>query len=114
MLAGSVLDLWDGLVAQSAGGCNGRVAPSPGSAGVRLAGWQGSGVQKFAGPAKAGGARSRRLGELVEAVLLGVGGMEEFTHPPDALFQLLTRELVQAGCGCLGIAHILRWGLVDS
>ena len=71
-------------------------------------------MQKFAGPAKAGGAGSRRLGELVEAVLLGFGGVEEFTHPPDALFQLLTHELVQASCGRLGSAHVLRWGLVDG
>ena len=47
-------------------------------------------MQKFIGPAKAGGAGSRRLVELVEAVLLGVGGMEEFVHSPDALIQLLT------------------------
>ena len=114
MLAGSALDLQDGLVAQSAGGCGGRVAPSPGSAGGRLAGWRGSDVEKFIGPAKAGGAGSRWLGELVEAILLGVGGVEELAHPPDALFQLLTRELVQAGCGCLGSAHVLRWGLVDG
>ena len=71
-------------------------------------------MQKFAGSAKAGEAGSHRLGKLVEAVLLGVGGVEEFTHPPDALLQLLTRELVQAGCGCLGSAHVLRWGLVDG
>ena len=96
MLAGSMLDLCDGLVTQSACGCGGRVASSPGLAGVRLAGRRGSRVQKFAGSAKAGGAGSRRLGELVEAILLGVGGMEELAHPPDAFLEHLARELVEA------------------
>ena len=76
-LAGSVLSLCCGLIAQDVGGCGGRVAPSPGLAGVSLAGEQGSCVQKFAGSAKAGGAGSRRLGDLVEAILLGVGSVQE-------------------------------------
>ena len=71
-------------------------------------------MQKFVGSTKAGGAGSRQLGELVEAILLGVGCVEELTHPPDALLQLFTREPVQADCGCLGSAHVLRWGLVDG
>ena len=108
MLAGSVLGLWGGLVAQDVSGCGSRVAPSPSLAGVRLTGRRGSGVQKFARPAKAGGAGSRRLGELVEAVLLGVGGAEELTHPPDALLEFLSRELVEADRGCLRKAHVLH------
>ena len=114
MLAGSALGLQGGLVAQTVSGGGGRVASSPVSAGVPLAGWRGSRVQKFTGSAKTGGAGPRWLGELVEAILLGVGGMEEFTHPPDALLQLLTREPVQADCGCLGSVHVLHWGLVDG
>ena len=39
MLAGSTLDLLDGLVTQSTGGCGGRITASPGSTGVRLTGW---------------------------------------------------------------------------
>ena len=65
-------------------------------------------MQEFAGSAKAGGAGSRRLGELVKAVLVGVGGVEEFMHPPDALFQLLTCELVEADRGCLRSTHVLH------
>ena len=108
MLAGSALGLQGGLVAQSIGGGGGRVASGPGLAGVRFAGWRGSRVQKFAGSAKAGRAESRWLGELVEAILLGVGGMEELAHPPDVFLELLARELVEADRGCLRSAHVLH------
>ena len=71
-------------------------------------------MQEFAGPAKAGGAGPGRLGELVEAILLDVGSVEELVHPPDALLELLARELVEADRGCLRSAHVLDWGFVDG
>ena len=52
-------------------------------------GRRGSCVLKFIGSTKAGGAGSRRLGELVEAVLLRVGRVEEVVHPLEAILQLL-------------------------
>ena len=61
-----------------------------------------------------GGAGSRRLGELVEAVLLRVSRSEEIVHPLEAVLQLFASELVQADCGRLGSAHVLHGSLVDG
>ena len=65
-------------------------------------------------PAKAGRAISRWLGKLVEVILLGVGGVEELAHLPDALLELLARKLVEADRLLAGSGGNLRAALAAA